>query len=202
MERNILYKTLTRNIIITQSNILLSTSLITSQSAFFNNLCQSGCRNYGQKYSCPPHSPKFTDFIRKAPPQALVICYKMPLSYYSELSVYNRIRAGNSILKSLIDKELMQYRQKGYLVAGSGSCRACRTCGLKTDEPCRKPHKRIYSLEALGVDVDALVKDSFGFPLQWYFKGRPEPEYTCTVGAVFVPPGFSDFIETPQTTSA
>lgn len=149
----------------------------------FSGLCKKNCINYNNKYSCPPYSPDFSIYTLGSK-KILVICFRIVLNQYAPLPIYHRIRAANVILKSLIDKELLSYKQEGFLVAGSGSCRACKPCGAKIGVPCKKPDRRIYSLEAMGVDVGALVKECFGFELQWYIKGKEPPEYTCVVGAV------------------
>ena len=150
----------------------------------FSQLCRDGCRNYGLKYSCPPFSPAFTDFLTAAS-EALVICYKIDLSQFGPIALYSRIRAANSILKSMLDRELTYFKMRGFKVAGSGSCRACRVCGAKMGAACKKPDRRTYSLEALGADVASLVARLFGFQSEWYLPDRGRPEYTCTVGAVF-----------------
>jgi predicted metal-binding protein len=150
---------------------------------YFISLCRKNCPNYNSKYSCPPFCPPFDTYLGNCP-EISVICYQFDLEQYHPLPVYHRIRAANSIMKSLIDKELLDYRSQGFKVAGSGSCRACKPCGRKVNQPCKKPEKRIYSLEAMGVDVNSLVKTCFGFELQWYKKGEPNPEYTCVVGAI------------------
>ena len=149
----------------------------------FRNLCKNGCVNYNNKYSCPPHSPTFLKFSKNSKNMS-VICFKISLDQYSPLSYYNRIRASNSVLKSKIDRYLLEYKLKGYKVAGSGSCRACKPCAAKTNEKCKKPDRLIFSLESMGVDVNDLVVKCFGFPLEWYSKTNKEPEYTCTVGAI------------------
>jgi predicted metal-binding protein len=157
---------------------------VTSDQDAFNALCQGGCRNYGSKYSCPPFSPGFLQFSRQAS-QLEIFCYRLSLVQFSPIAIYSRIRAGNSVLKSIVDRDLYDFKARGFKVAGSGSCRACKICGAKIGVPCKKPDRRIYSLEALGVNVDKLVVGLFGFRLEWYLPGRDVPDYTCTVGAVF-----------------
>ena len=177
------HRTVTRELIIDKFVSVIAIIEVDSDQSLFANLCESGCRNYGTKYSCPPYSPKFSEFSGSAS-RAQVICYKVSLDQFAPIPLYSRIRAGNSVLKSLIDKELSSHKAQGHKVAGSGSCRRCKVCGAKLKEPCKKPDRRIYSLEALGVNVDRLVHVLFGFQLQWYLPGRKLPDYTCTVGAV------------------
>jgi len=40
-----------------------------------------------------------------------------------------------------------------------------------------------YSFEAMGINVDDMVRDIFGIPLQWYKKNYL-PEYTCVVAGL------------------
>lgn len=183
--KKILYKTPSHILEIKKYISQVNKKLIICDHVKFNLLCFNNCKNYGLKYSCPPFSPIFFKFTKKKG-KVIVICFQFNLDQYTNLNIYNSIRAGNSILKSLIERELLSLRQKGFIVAGSGSCRACKSCGAKIGVPCKKPDRRIYSLEALGVNVNQLVKDCFGFKLQWYIPGKEIPEYTCVVGAVFV----------------
>lgn len=148
----------------------------------FSRLCETGCRNYGSKYSCPPFSPPFELFIGDAKTIS-VLCFSLELDQFAPLPTYHRIRAANSVLKSHVERELAALRGQGFKVGGSGSCRACRPCRAQSLLPCERPHRRIYSLEAMGVDVGRLVESCFGFSLQWYSPGAPPPSYSCVVGA-------------------
>lgn len=70
-------------------------------------------------------------------------------------------------------------------MAGSGYCHSCETCAAESGESvCRLPSERIFSLESMGVDVNALLKASFGFGLEWN-KGTERANHLCVVGAVF-----------------
>lgn len=158
---------------------------INTDKVLFSKLCKQGCSNFGNKYSCPPHSPILSKFSKNYK-KLSVICYRLDLNQYAPLPVYSRIRAGNAVLKSKVDKFLYEKKDVGFKVAGSGSCRACKPCAAKTKDKCKKPHKLIYSLESLGVDVNHLTDLCFGFQLQWYSKNSKNPEYTCAVGGVFI----------------
>lgn len=152
-------------------------------ASFFNRLCKSRCSNYGRKYSCPPFSPSFTS-VAPDLTVARVLCLRLKLEQFSPISIHMCVRAGNAVLKPLLDHELASWQALGFRVGGSGSCRACKPCAAKTQIACRKPTKRIYSLEAMGIDVCRLVHGCFGFSLQWYSPGKTGPEFTCTVGAI------------------
>ena len=181
----ILYTTPTRRIVIDKLVSIIEIKNIQISINKFLTLCSENCINFNSKYSCPPFSPSFSAFAGNKI-NGKIICYRLNLNQYAPLPVYHRIRASNAVLKSLIDKELHSFKENGTKVAGSGSCRACKPCGAKTGIPCKKPDRKIYSLEAMGVDVDKLVQDCFGFNLQWYIKGEKTPDYTCVVGAVLL----------------
>lgn len=177
------HTTPSRSVPVTKLHATCAVDEITCEQHHFADLCHKGCINYGKKLSCPPFAPPFTSFARR---RSLldVICLRIDLDCYADLTPYNRVRAANAILKSRIDRELLEARQGGFRVAGSGSCRACRPCAGKTgDRKCKRPNRRIFSLEAMGVNVDLLVRHCFGFPLAWY-ADKTAPAYTCTVGAI------------------
>ncbi|MGW8159966.1 MAG: DUF2284 domain-containing protein [Desulfoprunum sp.] len=177
------HKTPTRILEIEKLTNQIPITNITTNKGKFYTLCESGCVNFGYKYSCPPYSPSFKTFSSKYT-TLTVICYRIALEQYSESTPYNRVRASNSVLKSLLDKELLNYKSNGLLVVGSGSCRACKPCAAKERLKCKKPDKLIFSLESLGVDVNQLVIDCFGFQLEWYKRGLPQ-QFTSVIGGVF-----------------
>lgn len=184
-KETIYHSTPTKKLIISRYSKNVSLNNISIDKALFRRLCKQGCSNFGNKYSCPPYSPHFSKFTKNYN-KIEVICYRLDLSQYAPLPVYSRIRAGNAVLKSKVDKYLYEKKEAGFKVAGSGSCRACKPCAAKTKDKCKKPHKLIYSLESLGVDVNHLTELCFGFQLQWYSKKNKAPEYTCVVGGVLL----------------
>jgi len=93
---------------------------------------------------------------------------------------YLKIKAANSILKSRADKYLRRIASKYGKYISTGSCRLCRPCKCKIEQPCAKPETKTYSYEAMGVDVDVLVERYFNNKLLWYKRGKL-PEYTSIV---------------------
>ena len=91
----------------------------------------------------------------------------------------------------LLAGELSQYLKQGHKVAGAGFCRSCPACAAESGEVvCRNPDERIFSLEAMGVNVDALLKKSFGFGLEWT-RGDEKASYLCVPGAVLYDEGLA-----------
>jgi predicted metal-binding protein len=153
----------------------------------YKELC-AACPEHGKRLSCPPFSPSFPEHVGKAQ-RARVICVRFPREYFSHLAsdkdyLTRFFRKAGSLLADI----LLDYRAKGYVIAGSGPCLACERCASDAGlETCSKPDKQIYSLESLGVNVAALCKKAFDLDLEWSSDGRAA-DHVCAVGAVF----FSD----------
>lgn len=142
------------------------------------------CPNYGKNLSCPPFSPAFNEYLRRAK-KAKVICLRLPLEAVQQVPPGDRAREGYESLSSLLTTELQEERNKGHIVAGAGECKACNECPIdKGEGVCIKPDSRIYSLESLGTNLSALVEHCFDFRLEWN-KEREEARHVCAVGAVF-----------------
>jgi predicted metal-binding protein len=137
----------------------------------FDGMCKSGCKNYNKKCSCPPYSPSFTIYSKNYNMCKVYLMYiDMKQFDYINSHGYFKVKVGNGILKPLMDKMLFSYSDK---IITSGSCRSCNKCSL----PCRKPDKRIYSFESMGINVSELSEFVFNHKLLWY-KNKTIPEYT------------------------
>lgn len=150
----------------------------------YKALCET-CPEHGKRFSCPPHSPFFPEYVGEAR-KAIVICVRFPREYLADLSeekdylVLFFRKAGGLIVDTLLE-----YRAEGRVVAGSGPCLACGQCAAEAGiGACSKPDERIYSLESLGVNVAGLCKKVFDLDLEWSSDGRPA-EHVCAVGAAF-----------------
>ncbi len=147
-------------------------------------LCKIGCKNYNNKYSCPPLAPSFEIYTKEAK-DFLVIMFLMKLSEINpNYREYHKIRMANSILKSRIEKTVRELEKiTGINYLGTGACRLCRPCMFKLKKPCKWPEKKRSSLEALGVDCNVLVEKVFNIPLKWY-TNKKAPEYTLVITAL------------------
>ncbi len=145
------------------------------------------CDKYGKNLACPPFSPSFLSYIDNAP-VAKVICLRVPQEYFNHLPSEERYHACFRKARSLLVGILLDYRKKGYAVAGSGACLSCEICTVEDEadcRQCRQPDKLIYSLESMGVNVIALVKKSFDIDLEWN-SDEQFADFVDAVGAVFL----------------
>lgn len=149
----------------------------------YNELCKIGCINYEKKWSCPPFTPSYNQYIKNYINLSLCVL-SINLSQFSYIkNDYLKVKAANVILKSRIDKTLRSLSQDGVGYISTGSCRLCKPCKCKTNENCAKPDSMSYSFEALGVDVGSMVMGIFHHQLLWYKKSAL-PEYTTVVAGL------------------
>jgi predicted metal-binding protein len=141
------------------------------------------CKKYGKNLACPPYSPTLLEYIKDSK-KAKIICYRIPLEQFPEVITEDRYDTAFRKVRGLLTDELLLYRKKGYIVAGSGTCLACEQCAIELGKKkCKHPSKRIYSLESMGVNVVSLTEKAFGFKLEW--SGcESAADFVSAVGAV------------------
>ncbi|MBW3015238.1 DUF2284 domain-containing protein [Candidatus Woesearchaeota archaeon] len=155
----------------------VKTSAVKLDKELFTKMCKEGCVNFDKKYCCPPLSPEFNKYVDK--PYLMLLLLKIDLGQLKGYKDYHRLRVGNVVIKSKAERMMRELEGDSKFLS-NGACRLCKPCRRKLKKPCKHPDKMRYSLESLGVDCNKLVKDVFGFPLQWY-KDKKAPEYTCVV---------------------
>ncbi|SHJ91679.1 Predicted metal-binding protein [Clostridium cavendishii DSM 21758] len=147
--------------------------------------CEQGCQNYNNKWSCPPHSPKYS-VISKKFNNAYVFLFYCHLEQFSYIKTpYMKIRVANSILKSRSDKIIRQLEKEsnGKMLANN-SCRLCKECSCKTKESkCKKPSKLRFSMESVGLNVESIAMDFFDHKLLSYSKDNV-PLYSSVVTTI------------------
>lgn len=166
-------------------NVPLTKLLKYQNKQKFDLLCEKGCPNYNKKWSCPPLSPSYSKFISKYE-NIMVIVISTKLDQFSYIkNDYLKVKAANTIMKSRIDKALRSFISDDCYYISTGSCRMCRPCKRKLNQPCAHQDIMTYSFEALGINVSEMVSDLFDFELKWY-KKKALPEYTSVVaGLIF-----------------
>lgn len=122
---------------------------------------KNDCGNYGKNYMCPP-SVGDLDYYRD-----VVSRYDKALLFSQVYTFQNRqdyrrmheIMGGFSYTVENLHRSIRRAGIDG-TVFSAGCCTICKECGILTDEPCRFPDEAMPSLEASGVDVVQLTKDT------------------------------------------
>ena len=126
--------------------------------------CLYGCPSYDSSKMCPPNTPLPQDFERAL------------RKFRFGVLVKTRPHEINEIV---VEVERKAFLLGHYLALGlrGGPCMLCDEC-TDLDEPCRHPEKARPSMEALGIDVFATLKNA-GIPAElkkssedeWFFHG-------------------------------
>ena len=143
------------------------------------------CHKFGKNLACPPYSPGLAEYLDEQN-HARIICIRMPQEYFRHVIQEEIYRECFRKARSILVEELLRYRERGYAIAGSGSCLACDVCAVEEGScDCKNPNKKIYSLESLGVNLITLTKMCFDFDLEWS-ANEHAADFICSIGAIFM----------------
>ena len=108
--------------------------------------CQFGCPAYGRFLTCPPYTPKPSDFERA------LRAYKWAVMLECDLADLNRL---------VVEVEKAAMRRGYYLALGleGHRCYLCEEC-VPPGEPCRYPLNARPSMSGLGINVFATLEQA------------------------------------------
>ncbi|MCX7021905.1 MAG: DUF2284 domain-containing protein [bacterium] len=122
--------------------------------------CRFGCRGYGKRLTCPPHSPTPEET------KNVISAYKCALLIHGDENT-----PLNSIVVVLEREMFLNGFEKAFGM-GAGPCYLCDECG----DTCKYPEEARPSMEACGIDVFSTVK-AHGFPLEVLKDEGCKPNY-------------------------
>jgi predicted metal-binding protein len=157
-------------------------------------LCEA-CPAYGGKWSCPPHSPAFSQYDLNEYPYTALVLFSCVLDQFSYTKTeYIKIKAANTIMKSRMDRLMRGLEQttSGIMIS-NGNCRLCNPCSKKKGEPCKKPERMRFSMEALGHNVGRITSDVFGHDILWY-RDKKIPLYLSAAACLLMKEGLSESV--------
>lgn len=145
----------------------------------FRELCkQNSCGSYNKNWMCPPAVGSISDLKER------VLDFKKGLLFQTVHQLKNsfdwKSMQEGKIKHEKILREIHEYVENNYtftevLPLSAGPCMYCAKCAYLGGEKCNFPDKAVWSLEANGIDVMALVKDS-GIP---YNNGKNTVSYVA-----------------------
>ncbi|AAM04108.1 TPA: DUF2284 domain-containing protein [Methanosarcina acetivorans] len=138
--------------------------------------CAHGCRNYGERLSCPPHIHSIEEFRKILSEYSDVL---LLVEEHDTADVQDVLEAWGKFQKESFRKmfELEQEAfRKGFIYAHllrPGPCSECKKCNL---EKCVKPEIRRFPPEAVGVNLQKVLEKA-GIKLEFC-----KPDKTVCVG--------------------
>ncbi|GAA0713835.1 hypothetical protein GCM10008904_28590 [Paraclostridium ghonii] len=143
---------------------------------YFTGLCKDGCPYYDLSYTCPPNSPKFTEYTKNYE-------YSLVIVMYMNIDSHNSIETVHPYLRRVLSDLLIPLEKKfNGLLSDGGRCRYCNKCAYVENLPCRYPDKIRFSMEAMGIDLDKVCKDILNHSILW--NENNENSYCTVLGSI------------------
>ncbi|RZT96571.1 putative metal-binding protein [Ancylomarina subtilis] len=148
----------------------------------FNAYCQTGCENYSNKWTCPPHCPSFMDYAANYTHIRLIL-YKTDCDQFSFVESDERALTAYNFAKDLLQQNLRKSETEAERFIGPNSCEICTICKAASADACHLPHLIRYNLVAFGFNVTKIMEDLFNHQLEWAKAGQV-PKHVSSVGAI------------------
>lgn len=129
---------------------------------------ENKCGNYGKNYTCPPHAGSLDEIKAKIGKfkQGLLFQYSAAIEVNRDMKAV--LKTKDDFHKKILKLEDLLKKQGVSDRWGmiGGNCGLCETCGVVKGKTCRHPDKARISLEALGIDVGAVL-EKLGLKLEF-----------------------------------
>lgn len=146
----------------------------------------------GANGGCPGYASRF-DNIKPDCDVFYVMTVSMDtvwaIEYASHKNPYMLVSYTDLLTMTYTRRILKALESLGYYTLGISNCPGkCKECAVSVKSAaCKKPKRRGYSMEAVGVDCDYLHFELYGEWLPWAYKGHwIIPTYTTRYAGVFV----------------
>lgn len=121
---------------------------------------ENKCGSYGKNYTCPPHVGTLEELAERLKEYRNGLL----LQYAKEIDAKNNLkrvlRTKNDFHRMILrmEADLRQHGIERMWGMTGGNCGLCRTCKVNKNKPCKHPDESRVSLEAIGIDVMALLE--------------------------------------------
>ncbi|MDR1573373.1 MAG: DUF2284 domain-containing protein [Clostridiales Family XIII bacterium] len=118
------------------------------------------CGRYGRSWNCPPQIGSLEELSAKCGAYRNGFLFNTVTTLEDSFDFEGMMAAGARLCEILteIDALVCEILPNDYLLLGAGSCGVCKTCAYP--EPCRHPDKLRIPIEACGVNVVNLAKNT------------------------------------------
>jgi predicted metal-binding protein len=123
------------------------------------------CGKFGKNWSCPPGVGSLDELSSRARQyeKGLIIQTVHPLTSSFDLKGMMEAKHEHDSMIRKVHRLALDKGLGTSLLLGAGHCDICNICSYTQNQPCLFPEEALASLEAYGVDVVKLAKDS-GIP--------------------------------------
>jgi predicted metal-binding protein len=128
-------------------------------SAAVRTFCRANkCGTYGRNYMCPPYCGTLEKLAGKLREYTggYLLQYSVPLDVKHDREGLERSKLAFHRLVLALEKEFPRESRPWGLIGGS--CGLCESCNVLRGKPCAHPGEARSSLEAVSIDVAALLE--------------------------------------------
>ena len=142
------------------TSVEFDTSLLVPQQSIRAYCVENKCGEYNNHYMCPPHSGTVEEnaAMLRQYRNGILFQYEKPLDVANDAEglAQSKLEFHSKILE--LEKLIRDSGASPVLGIIGGSCELCSMCKATTGEPCLHPEDARTSLEAMAIDVMALLK--------------------------------------------
>ena len=138
-----------------------SGAIATAQLEFseeIRHICETGCRNYGKSWACPPAVGTVAQCAQRC--REFETLLLLSAKYELEDSFdFEGMMEGMRDFKRLMERldDTLRGKVEHYQLLSNEGCGRCKTCTYP-DAPCRFEEKLHHSIEGYGLNVSELAK--------------------------------------------
>ena len=119
----------------------------------------NSCGLYGKNYTCPPHVGEVDDLINNLRKYNRAFIWQNIYPLEDSFDFEGMMDGGKHHQEMTLKIANEIYAKLGkddVLILSAGGCSKCKSCGIKTSEPCRHPESALVSLEAYCINVSQI----------------------------------------------
>lgn len=121
---------------------------------------QNYCGKYGTNWMCPPGVGEFERLKAKALSYSKGVVFQTVYQMEDSFDFEGMTKAADiheDVFRKILDHIRTDGSYPPVFALNAGQCKVCKECTYPTGQPCRLPQKAVASVEAYGIDVNALL---------------------------------------------
>lgn len=146
--------------------------------------CCKKCPEYNNNHSCPEYDFDTISYLKKFNNIKLILAKVDLVGFERNIMVYNDVLDEAKLeIRHYLEKVEKQKLRSQFL--NPGPCKLCERCARKDGKPCRHKDLMRYSINSLGGNVEAILKDFFDIQILWVKDDVVPPYFTFLGGLLY-----------------